>query len=463
MPHCLKLVLITLCGLLIAMASFSTCTDVIWAASDSNSDNNTISESDDSSPTAWYDGIDIRWGGRIRATGRVSRANDDTFLAPVASGALYDGSADFRLINETFFSDQVYFEGAYELIFAGGDTRRAREELRDIFPNLPSGPLFAEIQLNDDRRLFDLTSSIHETDSYVLFQRLDRLYLAMLPEWGSLRIGRQALTWGNGLIFNPMDLFNPFPPAAIDRDYKVGDDMAAAQVPLSEIGDVQALYVPRRNPQTDNVEWDQSALAGKLHVAAGTTEVDIMAAKNYEDFVAGIGTAGYLGDAAWRLDTTWTWVVGDREGGKDNFLSLVANLDYSWIWGGKNFYGFIEYYYNGLGEDDYQEAITDPEIIERLSRGNLFVLGTNYLSGQIQVELHPLLSVYLTSINNVEDPSGILQPRAIWDIQQNLQMTVGANVFWGVKGTEYGGFIIPGTNLRSKQPDNAYLWFIYYF
>jgi hypothetical protein len=184
-----------------------------------------FSETTDSQSPAWYDGIDIRWGGRIRATGRVSEANDDTFLAPVASGALYDGSAanddtflapvasgalydgsaDFRLINETFFSDQLYFEGAYELILAGGDTRRAREKLSGIFPNLPSGPLFAEIQLNDDRRLFDLTSTLHETDSYVLFQRLDRLYLAMLPDWGSLRIGRQAITWGNGLIFNPMD------------------------------------------------------------------------------------------------------------------------------------------------------------------------------------------------------------------------------------------------------------------
>jgi hypothetical protein len=285
----------------------------------------------------------------------------------------------------------------------------------------------------------------------------------MLPEWGSLRIGRQALTWGNGLIFNPMDLFNPFPPAAIDRDYKVGDDMAAAQVPVSGIGDVQALYVPRRNPQTDDVEWDQSALAGKLHVAMGTTEVDIMAAKNYEDFVGGIGTTGYLGQAAWRLDATWTKVVGNREGGKDNFLSLVANLDYSWTWGGKNFFGFIEYYFNGLGQDDYEEAIFDPEIIERISRGNLFVLGKNYLSGQIQVELHPLFSVFLTSINNVGDPSGILQPRAIWDIRQNLQMTFGANVYWGAKGTEYGGFSIPGTDLRTKQLDNAYVWLNYYF
>ena len=153
---------------------------------------------------------------------------------------------------------------------------------------------------------------------------------------------------------------------------------------------------------------------------------------------------------------------GNHEG-RDDFFSLVANMDYSWVWRGKNFYGFIEYYYNGLGVNDYGKAVFDPDISERLLRGNLFALGKNFLSSQIQAELHPLFNVYLTAINNVEDPSGALQPRAIWDVRQNLQLTLGANIFWGDKGTEYGGFIIPGTDLRSKTPNNVYLWMIYYF
>ncbi len=260
-----------------------------------------------------------------------------------------------------------------------------------------------------------------------------------------------------------MDLFNPFAPTQIDRDYKVGDDMAAAQIAVPNLGDFQSLYVPRRDPDDNDVKWDQSALAAKLHFAAATTEFDVMMAKNYDDLVGGIGMAGYLGGATWRLDATWTYVNEDNNQGQDDFFSAVANIDYSWIWGMKNFYGFIEYYYNGLGRDDYQKAIVDPEIIERLQRGNLFVLGKNFLSSQLQVELHPLFNVYFTSINNVDDPSGVLQPRAIWDVQQNLQLTLGANIFWGAKGTEYGGFDIPGTNLRSKTPDNVYLWLSYYY
>jgi hypothetical protein len=458
-----KSIFFILCILSIDIAASPAPPELIHIASNSSQLENPSTEYNESRQPAWLDHIDMHWGGRLKATGRIAWASGDTFLEPVASGSLYDGAGDFRLINETFFSDAVYFEGAYELILSGGDTRRAREQLRDRFAGFPAAPVFVSAQLNDDRRLMDLTDTIKESDDYILFQRLDRLYLAMLPQWGSIRIGRQAITWGNGLVFNPMDLFNPFAPTQIDRDYKVGDDMLSTQFALANLGDIQGLYVPRRNPEDNDIQWNQSALAAKLHIAAATTEFDVMLAKNYEDLVGGLGMSGYLADAAWRLDATWTYVDDGNHEGRNDFFSLVANVDYSWAWHGKNYYAFVEYYYNGLGGDDYGKAVFDPDITERLLRGNLFALGRNFVSSQIQAELHPLLNVYFTAINNVEDPSGVVQPRAIWDVRQNLQLTMGANVFWGDSDTEYGGFIIPGTDLRSKNPNNVYLWLTYYF
>jgi hypothetical protein len=146
---------------------------------------------------------------------------------------------------------------------------RKQNELKEIFPNLSGDVFFLGAPLDDDRRLMDLTHTIKEEDSWFLLQRLDRLYLALNRQWGAVRVGRQAVTWGNGFIFNPMDLFNPFPPTAIDRDYKVGDDMINAQFSLSQIGEGQLLYVARRNPDNNKVESDQASVAGKLHFAAG--------------------------------------------------------------------------------------------------------------------------------------------------------------------------------------------------
>lgn len=408
-------------------------------------------------PSFWST-IDTHWGGRLKTSGRVSQTNDDTIYEPVGTGTYGDGSFNFRLINETFFSDSVFTDIAYELIGVGGDTVRKTNELKELYPGLPANIFVYGTPLTDDARLMDLTDTLVDEDGYFLVQRLDRLYLALMPQWGSIKIGRQAITWGHGFVFNPFDLFNPFPPTAIDRDYKVGDDMVNVQLSVPQLGDLQGLYVARRNPDTGSVATDQSSSAAKLHMAAGTTEFDFMAAKQFTDYVAGAGTAGYVGNAAWRLDGTWTFLDDGRD-----YFSMVANMDYSWIWFKKNFYGFVEYYFSGIGEDNYQEAVLNPAIDERVARGELFALGRNYLSGHIQLELHPLFKVFLTSINNVADPSGILQPYAVWDISQNLQLTGGVNVFYGAKGTEYGGFRLPGTDLRTKSPNNAYLWLSWYF
>jgi hypothetical protein len=442
--------------LLAAVIGFSWATGCAHAQSAENQSPSPIPAQ--TSGKSFFSSIDTHWGGRLKATGTGARVTSDTIFAPVGTGNDYDGSANLRLINETFFTDSLFFEVDYELILAGGDIIRKQNELAEIFPNFSGDVFFLGAPLDDDRRLMDLTHTIKDEDSWFLLQRLDRLYLAWNQPWGSVRAGRQAVTWGNGFTFNPMDLFNPFPPTAIDRDYKVGDDMIAAQISLSKFGNGQLLYVSRRNPDNDRVEFDQASLAGKLHFAVATTEFDLMASKHYEDSVVGIGSTGYLGDTAWRLDATWTFLADG-----DDYLSLVANLDYSWVWFDKNFYGFIEYYFNGLGEDDYPDALLDPNITERLARGELFVLGRNYLSGHIQIELHPLFQLFFTAINNIEDPSGILQPYATWDIAQNLQLTGGLSVSYGAKGTEFGGFTLPGTDIRTKSPDNAYLWLTYYF
>ncbi len=36
----------------------------------------------------------------------------------------------------------------------------------------------------------------------------------------------------------------------------------------------------------------------------------------------------------------------------DTVPSLVTSLSHSWIWGGTNFSGVAEYFYNGFGQSD---------------------------------------------------------------------------------------------------------------
>jgi hypothetical protein len=408
-----------------------------------------------------YENIESEWGGHLKFMGEMSRPDDESLFQLVGTDTYYDAKANLRVKNKTFFSEWGYIDTHYELVFLGGDTWEKTKELRLFYPNQADKLFITDSTLNDDRRLFDLTGTLSENNDYILYHRLDRLSLNLQFRLGSLHLGRQALTWGNGLLFNPMDLFNPFAPTDIDRDYKVGDDMAVIQFNVDRIGELQFLYVPRKNTESHDVTWDQSSLAAKLHVAKGITEFDIMAAKHYDDEVIGLGSTGYLWNAAWRLDATYTFLA--ESSNKEGFFSLVANMDYSWVWWGKNLYGLIEFYFNDLGTDQYPEALTDPNISDRISRGEIFTLGKAYLSGEIQVEIHPLINVYLTLINNMDGPSGLILPRAIWDIKDNIQFTIGGDFSYGRQGTEFGGFRISQSEFLNKPVDNVFFWMTYFF
>jgi hypothetical protein len=445
---------------LLGIFALLTIPEIVWAAADSP--NVAATNISRTRPAAAKLPVDVQWGGYTRILGSVSWPDDESFFEPVGAGPCYDHQTEFRLNNDLYFSRWGYFKTHYEAIFSGGDTRHKGKKLERLYPDLfGRGEMNVTSPVNDDRRLMDLTDTVHENDDSILTHRLDRLSLTLRPEWGAVRIGRQALTWGNGMLFNPMDLFNPFAPTDIARYYKVGDDMATIQIPISDMDDFQFLYVPRRNPSTEKVEWDESSLAGKMHFVSGVTEFDVMAAEHYNDAVVGLGGTGYLGDAVWRLNSTWTFL--DKDSRADDFLSLVANMDYSWVWWGKNTYGLIEFYFNGLGDNRYTEAAADPEIAERMARGEMFTLGRTYLGGEIRMELHPLFTIDITVINNLADPSGIVQPRGVWDVAQNIQLVLGAGIYYGDRGSEYGGFEIAQSPFVNKPPDSIFLWAICFF
>jgi hypothetical protein len=405
--------------------------------------------------------VNLEWGGHVKMQGRLSHVSDRSVFKYVETGYFTDGACDFRLKNAISFGNRVILETHYEAVFSGGDTRRRTNALLEQSPTPAPWIAMLGAPVDDRRRLMDLTKTIDEDDAYIFYHRLDRLLLTLQFDRGALYLGRQALTWGNGMLFNPMDLFNPFAPTDVDRDYKIGDDMARALLFTENIGEFQVLYVPRRDLADGNVRWDESSVAGKFHRTFGSLELDLMASKHYRDYVFGLGSTGYLGGAAWRLDVTWTAL--DDHPDKNGFVSLDANLDYSWVWMGKNMYGFVEFFYNGLGQSRYIEAVTDPAVVKRLIRGELFTLGRYYLSGSIQLEAHPLANIYLTLINNAEDPSGIIQPKVVWDIKQNLQLNTGGTFYYGETGSEYGGFYIEPHDYYQEPADSIYCILTYFF
>lgn len=370
-----------------------------------------------------------------------------------------DGFAEMRINNRIFWTDNIHTEIHYEAILSGFDSMAAERAIADRLPY--KDPSFVRGG-SDDNSFLDLSSNVEEQDNYILSHRLDRAFISISNSLGTLSMGRQALTWGNGFLFHPMDIFNPFSPSDITRDYKTGNDMVFVQKPFTGGKELQIVYVPRKNRKYDSLAWDASSLGGKLHLIKDLLEFDIMAAWHYGDYVIGTGSRGYLGNAAWRADVTYTSYKGNFSGRK-KFLTVVANIDYSWVWMKKNFYGYLEIYYNGLGESRYGEALVNPSLYNRVSRGELFTLGKTYMDGHINLEVHPLWNIYLTLITNLRDPSGLGLLYSVIDLTQDSSLTIGVDFPWGGKSTEYGGYSIPGVSCILDKQRRIYTRWTWYF
>jgi hypothetical protein len=200
---------------------------------------------------------------------------------------------------------------------------------------------------------------------------------------------------------------------------------------------VQVAYVARRNLQTGDVDADEATAAVKYHGFAGESEYDLLLARSYGDPVIGLGTSRGIGGAVWSADLVTT----DTD--RDTYVQLVTNLMYSWTWADKNMSGAIEYYFNGFGQKDGQydplSLASNPDLLVRLSRGELFALGRHYVSGNVMIEMTPLWSVTPTVFVNVADPSALLQVVTSYSLSDNMTLLGSINVPIGPDGSEFGG------------------------
>ena len=385
---------------------------------------------------------DWEWRGHVKYQVSAGHFADDSLTAFVGGErTTFDQSTDFRVLAEKRWS-AWNFAAHYEALAIYGDAPRLSRtfsgggDVSGIISTLP----------NDRHRALRLTGRWGGSDRLDAVHRLDRLVLSYSGEHLVARIGRQAVSWGNGLIFHPLDIFSPFSPLAVDKDYKTGDDMLYGQWLFDSGNDIQTLLLPRRAAD-GGLDSEAGSLATKYHALIGEWDLDLVVARHFDETVLGIGASRDLSGALGRFDLTLTDL---REGG--TAVSLVTNLDYSWVWSEKNWYGFIEYFYNGVGVTNEAGYLTPSQaLIERQARGETFTLARHYLGGGVQIEWTPLLNMNITVLTNLLDSSGILQFNGLYDWRQNLQVNFGLNIPYGKDGSEFGGIEIPGSGLFASS------------
>jgi len=394
-------------------------------------------------------------GGYIKEKTWIFKPGTRGLTSLVDNSSGIEENLDIRLKHRLYLTSHISMELHYEWIYLYSERIKRINKLKTMFP-VPE--ILSSSRLDRDTHFMDLTSKV-EKGSTLSLHTLDRLNITFTYSSLTITLGRQAISWGYGFLFTPADIINPFPPDAIDREYKPGEDMMDMEVNISEDSRLEFLFVPRREPDTGNFAWDDSSLGARFQFSSSIDFYSFIL-KHYKDIMLALGMEGYISGAAWRMDMVETFIDSQME---NRSFSIGGNLDYSWVWWSKNFHGFMEFFYKELGSSNYGKALLDPSIGERIKRGELYLLGRTYLGGGLQIEIHPLVHGFTNLILNAHDPSGLFQTYLTWEVLQDLEITGGITLPFGREGTEFGGYSIP-PGILSTEPDRLlYLWVEKYY
>jgi hypothetical protein len=385
--------------------------------------------------------------GRFELQDAGAFARGDSLDAVLDAKDRNDVTGSLRLIWEPKWEHwSVSFH--YVLAFDDGDSARLQRAERPLLPAPP-------------RTWFNLTETFEDHAQILATQKIDRLSLAYTSPHLVVRIGRQVLTWGSGLVFRPLDLFDPFSINATDTEYKPGTDMLYVQWLFDNGSDLQFIIVPRPARLGAQPSADASSVALHLHTNLLGHEVSGLVARDHGDWVAGAGLNGALNGSSWNVELVPTFL--DHGGAR---LSALANITDATTLFERNATVFGEYFHNGfgVGSQTFSLAALPSDLVERLARGQLFNTRRDYLAAGLTLEVDPLLRVSPTLIAQMNDASLFALLAVTRSLSDNLVLVGGVQTPIGPARTEFGGLPLnPKSTTVIAPPLLVYLQLRRYF
>jgi len=297
-------------------------------------------------------------------------------------------------------------------------------------------------------RAFDLRADLLTEPRLQVWHDLDRLAVTAYTGVADVTVGRQAVTWGISSLFPVADLWTQFSPFELDTEEKPGMD------------GVRVLLYPTSGLEVDGVVSDRGPVAhlswrdvsAGLRATLSLPSADVYGAvgKFWNELIGLGGAAFVLDRTKLRLEGAWPY---DLDAHGMELPRLTAGVD--WLSSRVTLTG--EVHYNGVGARDaggYLAQLTDP----RFARGESYFLDRYYAGGAVswQADAEGRMSVVLSGLVNLSDPSAALTPLLSYDFGQTTSVSVGALETFGKK-PYFPAFGFP--DIRSEYGTYGSLWF----
>ena len=354
----------------------------------------------------------------LKGTLLMTRAREVSLLAPEQVGA-----ASFwriRLEPRVLPAPWLTIFGAYEQ-----RVRVASSSSALASPGLPRTDTTAPW------RVVALEGSLSSGPSYSYWHEVDRLALSFHLPRVELTVGRQALGWGRGMMFGAVDVFAPFTPLEVDREWRRGVDAVRVDVRLT----------PRTSVEVVGVfgdHLDRSAFAGRLRGYLGPVDAEVVGGWRAKDWFVGVTASASLFDAefhgelaAFFLPVPWRY--GGALGNDRLVLKAVLGASYQFNVG-EGLRAVVEYHASGFGLPFPASALDlagDSALQSRFLRGDFQILGRHVLGASLSYPVDLTLATSLQVLIDPLDGSGVVAPTVNWDLAENVSLLAGAYFGWG--------------------------------
>lgn len=281
-------------------------------------------------------------------------------------------------------------------------------------------------------------SIVDDAPGYLHQHEIDRAYVALHFDFMELTVGRQALGLGRGVLFSAVDVFSPFSPTEVDREWRRGVDSAHLELRIPGFDALSAAVFAALGQASASGGVSTWAVLGRLRAVIGDLDAEVILGRRGSDNMGGLSFSATVGDAEIHgegalFGTDGLGVdhgfLGTRAVVAKGLLGASYNIDV-----GTGLRVVLEYHYSGFGAADVAHApgiLADPFFQARLMRGDSQILGQHALALALSYDLFEDLAGTLAYIQSPVDGSGMVAGTFVWT--QSDAVTLVLNVFapWG--------------------------------
>jgi hypothetical protein len=294
---------------------------------------------------------------------------------------------------------------------------------------LVGGPVPVEVP--PPYRVTPLDAAIADGEGYAWRHEIDRASLALHLGRADVTAGRQAIGWGRGVLFGAVDLFAPFSPLEVDREWRRGVDAVRAEVRLA--GRISADVVAAGGESAR-----ASALAARLRGFVGEVDAELVGGVRARDVFAGLTSSAAVGDAELHGELCLFRAPEPLANGGawgDDRLAPKAVVGGSYRFAiGRGLAAFAEYHYSGFGAHEAADVVpllADEDFRTRLLRGDTQILVRHAAAVLASLELTNELAGQALVIVAPTDGSGVLAPAITYTVSDRASLHATVQVPWG--------------------------------